>query len=64
MPDDLSRLFQENKAAFRFFEELSFTNKKEYVLWITEAKKEETREKRLTATIEKLNTGKKNPSEK
>jgi uncharacterized protein YdeI (YjbR/CyaY-like superfamily) len=48
----------------QFFEELSFTNKKEYVLWINDAKKEETREKRLVETLEKLKAGKKNPSEK
>jgi len=64
IPDELSRVFHDNSSAFQFFETLSFTNKKEYVLWITGAKKEETKEKRLAAIIEKLNNGKKNPSEK
>jgi uncharacterized protein YdeI (YjbR/CyaY-like superfamily) len=32
--------------------------------WISEAKKDETRTKRLEATIGKLLAGKKNPSEK
>jgi hypothetical protein len=63
-PPDLIKLFSKNKKAETFFEALSFTNKKEYVGWITSAKKEETKIARLEATIEKLNSGKKNPSEK
>jgi hypothetical protein len=63
-PPDLIKLFSKNKKAETFFEALSFTNKKEYVGWITSAKKEETKIARLEATIEKLNNGKKNPSEK
>jgi len=63
-PLDLIKLFSKNKKAETFFDALSFTNKKEYVGWITSAKKEETKIARLEATIEKLNNGKKNPSEK
>jgi hypothetical protein len=63
-PPDLIKLFSKNKKAETFFDALSFTNKKEYVGWITSAKKEETKIARLEATIEKLNSGKKNPSEK
>jgi len=63
-PPDLIKLFSKNKKAETFFDALSFTNKKEYVGWITSAKKEETKIARLEATIDKLNNGKKNPSEK
>lgn len=65
-PPELERLFQlkKNKKAADFYNALSFTNKKEYVSWITSAKKEETRQNRLAATMEKLYAGKKNPSEK
>lgn len=63
-PLELEKLFAENGKAKEFFESLSFTNKKEYVVWITGAKKEETRIARLEATIEKLNNGRKNPSDK
>jgi hypothetical protein len=42
-----------------FFNELSFTHRKEY--WITEAKKEETRLKRLGKAIEMLKKGVKTP---
>lgn len=66
VPDDLRRLLdlKKNRKALGFFESLSFTNKKEYVSWITSAKKTETRQNRLAATIEKLLAEKKNPSEK
>lgn len=63
-PLELQNLFAKNKKANAFFETLSFTNKKEYVVWINSAKKEETRQARLEATIEKLTVGKKNPSDK
>jgi hypothetical protein len=63
-PPALEALFLENSSAKNFFETLSFTNKKEYVVWITGAKKEETKTARLEATIEKLNNGKRNPSDK
>lgn len=63
-PAELQHLFAKHKKANAFFETLSFTNKKEYVVWINSAKKEETRLARLEATIEKLTIGKKNPSDK
>jgi hypothetical protein len=44
-----------------FFEGLSFTNRKEYCRWITEAKKEETRERRLAKAVELLAKGVRTP---
>ena len=43
------------------FEKLSYTHRKEYCRWITEAKKEETRVKRLEKAIEMLKKGVKTP---
>jgi len=63
-PPELKKLFSKHVQAKEFFDKLSFTNKKEYVVWITGAKKEETKMARLEATIEKLNNGRKNPSDK
>jgi uncharacterized protein YdeI (YjbR/CyaY-like superfamily) len=63
-PPELELLFVENATARTFFDSLSFTNKKEYVVWITGSKKEDTKAARLKSTIEKLNSGRKNPSEK
>ncbi len=63
-PAELEQLFNNNKPAKAFFETLSATNKKEYITWITGAKKEETKLARLEATIDKLTYLKSNPSEK
>ena len=63
-PAELQNRFTKNKKANAFFETLSFTNQKEYIVWINSAKKEETKLARLEATIEKLTTGKRNPSDK
>lgn len=43
------------------FEKLSYTHRKEYVRWITEAKKEETRRARLEKSIAMLRSGVKTP---
>ena len=44
-----------------FFEKLSYTHRKEYCRWSTEAKKEETRLKRLEKAIEMLKKGLETP---
>jgi hypothetical protein len=63
-PKDLEAQLAKNAKARAAFLPLSFTNRKEYVVWILEAKKPETRAARLTKTIEMLSKGKKNPSDK
>ena len=44
----------EKEKVLPFFESLSYTHRKEYVRWIEEAKREETRAHRLSKTIEML----------
>jgi hypothetical protein len=43
------------------FEALSFTHRKEYVRWIEEAKRDETRERCLAKAVEMLHDGVKSP---
>ena len=43
------------------FEKLSYAHRKEYCRWITEAKKEETRLRRLEKAVETLRNGMKTP---
>lgn len=62
VPDDLKLALANSKKALEFYDSLSFTNRKEYAVWISSAKRIETREKRLAETIKKLLSGKKNPS--
>jgi hypothetical protein len=64
IPADLQDALTSKKKAMDFFDTLSYTNMKEYVVWVTSAKKEETRERRVQETIVKLLAGKKNPSVK
>jgi hypothetical protein len=64
IPEDLQEVFKKNKKAKEFFDTLSYTNRKEYVVWINSAKKTLTRETRVKATISKLLKGLKNPSQK
>jgi bacteriocin resistance YdeI/OmpD-like protein len=62
-PKDLQKLLAKNAKARATFDGLAFTHRKEYVVWIVEAKKPETRAARVEKTIEKLSKGKKNPSD-
>lgn len=57
IPKDFMDLLERNPEAKDYFNKLSYTNRKEYVLWITGAKKSETRERRLLESIEKLSKG-------
>ena len=54
VPLELKRAFKSDKQAKAAFEKLSYTHKKEYVTWIEEAKKEETRARRIAQTTEML----------
>lgn len=60
-PEDFAARLGTNRKAKDFFETLSFTNRKEYVVWIVSARQESTRAKRLDSAMEKLNDGLKNP---
>lgn len=61
IPAELSAAFNKNKKEAGFFETLAFSHRKEYVEWIVEAKREETRLKRVEGTIERLRRNWKNP---
>ncbi|MBN1299948.1 MAG: YdeI/OmpD-associated family protein [Melioribacteraceae bacterium] len=62
-PADLLIELEKNPTIKKFFDSLSYTHKKEYVLWIIEAKKQITRDKRIKKTLEMLGSKKKNPYE-
>ena len=59
VPEDVQELLILNRKAKEFYEKMSYTHKKEYIRWIEEAKKEETRERRKIKMIEMLLEGKK-----
>ena len=57
--DDISLVFNENPDAKILFDNMSYTHKKEYIRWIEDAKKPETRENRKAKMIQMILEGKK-----
>ncbi len=51
MPDFLVAALRKNKRAQANFDKFSYSRQKEYVEWLTGAKREETRQKRLKNTL-------------
>lgn len=64
LPDDFDNLLKQNPSEEIYFNQLSFSNRKEYVEWIITAKQAETRTKRLDGAIGKLKNKWKNPTTK
>lgn len=58
VPQDLAAALADEPVASAFFDKLSYTHRKEYVRWIEEAKKEETRARRVEKTVAMLLDGK------
>lgn len=58
VPDDLNAALKKNAKARKTFKDFSYSKRKDYVEWLTEAKREETRRQRLATTIEWLAEGK------
>ena len=57
--EDIVLLFNENPDAKVLFDKMSYTHRKEYIRWIEEAKKPETRENRKVKMIRMILDGKK-----
>jgi uncharacterized protein YdeI (YjbR/CyaY-like superfamily) len=58
VPEDFMSALKKNREALGTFEDFSYSHKKDYVDWITEAKREETRRKRIRTALEWLAKGK------
>lgn len=59
IPAELKMAFKAEKEAKANFQKLSYSHQREYVMWINEAKREETRQSRIVKTIEMLKKGQK-----
>jgi uncharacterized protein YdeI (YjbR/CyaY-like superfamily) len=59
VPDFILLELAQNEPALQNFNQLSTSCRKQYVLWITQAKREETIQKRLSEAIEMLKENKK-----
>jgi len=58
MPEDFGSLLAGNSAAMMVYEKFSPSAKREYLQWITEAKSEDTRKKRMDQAVEWIAEGK------
>lgn len=60
VPGELEKVMK-REGLRPFFDSLSYTHRKEYCRWIAEAKKEETRKKRLDKAVEMMRAKVKTP---
>jgi uncharacterized protein YdeI (YjbR/CyaY-like superfamily) len=54
VPAELNAALDGDADARRAFDALSFTHRKEYAQWVAEAKKPETRDRRIAETLDRL----------
>ena len=57
LPEALRAALASDPAAQDIFDKLAFTHRKEYARWIAEAKRAETRERRVTQALEMIKLG-------
>jgi hypothetical protein len=57
VPADLGAALTADPAVRTAFEALSYTHRKEFVRWVEEAKKDETRAQRVATTVEMIRDG-------
>ena len=56
-PPELKKALKSNQAAQASWDRYSYTHRREFAQWITEAKKPETRARRLAQAVEMLAAG-------
>jgi uncharacterized protein YdeI (YjbR/CyaY-like superfamily) len=57
IPDALAEALAGNDAAQAAFDRLAFTHRKEFARWVAEAKRDETRQRRVAKALEMLRGG-------
>ncbi|SHN75611.1 YdeI/OmpD-associated family protein [Cryptosporangium aurantiacum] len=57
VPEDLAAALAADPAADKAFAALAYSHRKEYVRWVTDAKREATRSDRITKTVEMVREG-------
>ncbi len=58
VPSDFQALLTTNPAAKQTFTTLSYSNQRDYILWIEDAKRAETRQRRMEKAVDLLTAGK------
>src|SRR5262249_27727968 len=59
LPAYIAAALKTNARAWRFFQTLSSTNRRDFVVWIHTAKRPETRARRIRESIARLSAGQK-----
>ncbi|WP_404383942.1 YdeI/OmpD-associated family protein [Knoellia locipacati] len=57
VPGDLAAALAADSAVAQAFDAMAYTHRKEYVRWVTEAKREQTRVDRIAKTVEMVRGG-------
>ncbi len=57
LPEDLGSVLHKDPTAWANWEAFSYSHKKEYIEWVTDAKQEETRKRRIAQALEKIREG-------
>jgi bifunctional DNA-binding transcriptional regulator/antitoxin component of YhaV-PrlF toxin-antitoxin module len=63
VPPELAEALAGSAVAQAAFDGLSFTHRKEYARWIADAKRDETRERRVERAVEMLGNGVRTPDD-
>lgn len=61
MPADLRKAFFSDKAAWATWEDITPLARNEWICWVTSAKKQETRNRRIEVALSKLGAGDRRP---
>jgi hypothetical protein len=64
VPSDLQEALQSSPQAMAAFQSLSYSHQRQYVNWVQEAKREQTRQERIARAVKMLLQGKKSSSSK
>jgi uncharacterized protein YdeI (YjbR/CyaY-like superfamily) len=59
VPEALASALADDPHARGIFEGLAYTHRKEYARWVAEAKRDETRQRRVAQAVEMLKSGRK-----
>ncbi|MEO8069647.1 MAG: DUF1801 domain-containing protein [Flavobacteriales bacterium] len=57
VPEELLDVLHRDEQAWQHWEKFSYSNKKEYAEWVTDAKQEETKKRRIAQALEKIREG-------
>ena len=58
LPDELAAALSADPKATKAFDAMAYTHRKEYARWVAEAKRDDTRQRRISQALEMIRAGK------